>query len=89
MPTRGHYFFIVQGPSQTYNDDAGAWFWEAKSARTHAEVLIEDLKSDGKFDFRDWLMIVKNEDGRTVFSMPIYAAGVDGPRHSHSPRRLC
>jgi hypothetical protein len=78
MPTRGRYFFIVQGPSQAYDDDAGTWFWDAKSAFAHAKALINELKSEGGSDFRDWHMIVRDALGRTVFCIPFNPPSLAG-----------
>ena len=73
MPTRGQYFFIVQSPSQTFSDDAGTWFRNINAALAHADAIIDDLKSEGDYDYRDWLMIVQKPLGHTVYSIPFYA----------------
>ena len=74
MPKRRRFFFIVQGPKQSYDDEAGTLLFDDKSACVHAETLIEELKNDGEYDFRDWMMIVQNDDGHTIFSIPFFAA---------------
>ena len=74
MPKWRRYFFVVQGPKQTYGDDAGTLLSDDKSAFAQAEAFIEELKDDGEYDFRDWLMIVQDDRGGTVFSIPFYSA---------------
>jgi hypothetical protein len=71
MSMAARYFFIVQTPSQRCDDEAGVWLPDDQCALAHAEALIQDLKSDGKYDFRDWLMLVQDAGGRTVYSMPV------------------
>lgn len=70
MPKSARYFFILQAPSQRYDDDAGTWLPDDKSALAHAEALIQELKSEDEYDYRGWLMIVRDAQGRTVFSIP-------------------
>ena len=70
MPELARYFFVVQAPSQRYDDDGGQVLPDEKTAFARASALIEELKGDGEFDYRGWLMIVQDSQGRIVFSIP-------------------
>jgi hypothetical protein len=54
LPASSRYFFVVQTPSQRYDDDAGQLLPDEETVFTHAIALIEELKSDGDGDYRGW-----------------------------------
>jgi hypothetical protein len=64
------YFFIVEGPSRCYDDEAGTLLQDDRAALRMAERVISELKSAGDDGYRDHVMIVKDASGRTVFSIP-------------------
>ncbi len=69
MPSR-LYFFIVQGPSRCYDDETGTSLQDDQAALAMAEKVVRELKSAGDDGYRGHVMIVKDANGRTVFSIP-------------------
>jgi len=70
MPESHRYFFIVRGGGQYYDDESGTLLRDDEAAFDYAASLIEELKSDGEYDVRDWVVTIKNDDGRVIFSIP-------------------
>jgi hypothetical protein len=69
------YFFVIRWAGEVYDDPFGTSFPSAADARDYAHRVIRELKAAGDFDEPDLKMIiVKNELGKTVFTIPFAEA---------------
>jgi hypothetical protein len=67
------YFFTVQRREQIENDPAGAYLPDAEAALYCAECIIRELrKKNGYGDDLSLMMIVKDQAGQTVLSLPFF-----------------
>jgi hypothetical protein len=64
------YFFIVETPTRRYGDEGGAALPDDDAALARAQAIVEELKSGGDCD--GWSVIVQDDSGRIVSSIPIY-----------------
>ena len=63
------YFFAVQTRLQRLNDEGGTSLVDDEKALAHARKLVAHLKNQG--DREGWSMIVEDDTGRIVSSIPI------------------
>jgi hypothetical protein len=69
------YFFVIRWAGEEYDDPFGESFPSDADARNYAHRVIRELKAAGDFDEPDLKMIiVKNELGKTVFTIPFAEA---------------
>jgi hypothetical protein len=69
---QSRYFFNLDGPGKddSYTDRVGTHLATDDVALAHAKVLIRDLKEAGGYDDPAWYMLVKDQNGDIVFSIP-------------------
>jgi hypothetical protein len=67
------YFFTIHGREQVEDNPAGAYLPDAEAALSCAECIIRELrKKNGYSDDLPLMMIVKDQTGRTVSSLPFF-----------------
>jgi hypothetical protein len=64
------YFFIIRVSESELDDPHGSLLASDASARSYAERVIRELKADEDYDGSGSNMIVKDAEGRTLFSIP-------------------
>ena len=75
MLTRGvielsWYFFVIRWAGEENDDPPGASYPSDAEARTHAHSVIRELKASGGYDEPGLTIIVKNDAGESVFTIP-------------------
>lgn len=63
-------FFIIQYPEGEHDDPNGTLFSSDAAALSFAERVIRELKAGGDYSSPGLNMVVKEAEGRTVFSIP-------------------
>ena len=67
------YFFTIHGSEQVEDNLAGAYLPDAAAALSCAEYIIRELrKKSGYEDNLSLMMIVKDQAGQTVSSLPFF-----------------
>jgi hypothetical protein len=69
MTTR-RYFFVIQWPDNQHDDPTGTTFSSDSAAGNYAMRVIRELKFGGGYDDPGLTMVVKDDSGRIVFSVP-------------------
>ena len=65
------YFFTIHGREQVEDDPAGTYLPDKEAALSHAEYTIRELrKKSGYKDNLALMMMVKDQTGQTVLSLP-------------------
>ena len=65
------YFFTIHGREQVEDDPAGTCLPNVEAALSHAEYIIRELrKKSGYRDNLALMMMVKDQTGHTVLSLP-------------------
>jgi hypothetical protein len=72
------YFFDIEGQDQYLEDDSGYEFADLKSAVLYAERVIRELKNDGGWDDPRLAIIVKDENGVILSSIPFLPSEARG-----------
>jgi hypothetical protein len=65
------FFFVMQGPERQIDDESGVVLSDRRSALLYAHELIDDLKSEPGFAYQGWKLIVKDELGEVIHSIPL------------------
>ena len=68
------YYFTIQLPDRQENDRHGTSLPDDCAALDFAARRISELKKDGRYGRPGLMMIVKNEAGKMVLSLPLLAA---------------
>jgi Domain of unknown function (DUF6894) len=67
------YFFTIHGREQVEDTPAGAYLPDAEAALSCAEYMIRELrKTSGYEDDLSLMMIVKDQTGQSVLSLPFF-----------------
>jgi hypothetical protein len=67
------YFFTIHRQDRVENDPDGTYLPDAEAALSYADYTIRKLrKKSGDVDDLSLMMIVKDQAGRTVLSMPFF-----------------
>ena len=67
------YFFTIHGRDGIKDDPAGTYLPDVAAALSYADYTIRKLrKKSGEVDDLSLMMIVKDQAGRTVLSMPFF-----------------
>jgi hypothetical protein len=65
------YFFVLEGPGdERHEDDGGTVLPDKPSAVAYANRIMGELKAAGGYDDPGWVLIVKDEAGETIASLP-------------------
>ena len=67
------YFFTIHRADQVENDPAGTYLPDVAAALSYAEYTIRELrKKNGYKDDLAVMMMVKDQAGETVLSLPFF-----------------
>ena len=66
------YFFTIRGRNRVKDDPHGTNLPDVAAALSNAERKIWDLRKENEYDDPSLMMIVKDETGRTVLSLPFF-----------------
>jgi hypothetical protein len=77
-PAMDRYFFHLQGAREVGEDNAGTLLPNDAAAEMYARRIIRELKQGGGYDKPGLAMIVKNEAGRHIASIPFAECIVSG-----------
>jgi len=67
------YFFTINRQDRIENDRDGAYLSDAEAALSYADYKIRELrKKSGYEDDLTLMMIVRDQDGQTVLSLPFF-----------------
>jgi hypothetical protein len=67
------YFFTIHGRKQVEDNPAGAYLPDAKAALSCAAFIIRELRKNNDYvDDPSLMMIIKDEVGQTVSSLPFF-----------------
>jgi hypothetical protein len=72
------YFFHLLGTREAGEDDAGTLLPNDAAAEMYGRRIIRELKQGGGYDKPGLAMIIKNEAGRHVASIPFAECAVNG-----------
>jgi len=64
------YFFSIHGRAQVDHDPAGTYLPDVAAALSYAEHKIQELREKSDYNDPALMMIVKDEAGQTVLSLP-------------------
>jgi hypothetical protein len=64
------YFFVVQGLHEEIDDPEGTLMASDNAAIALGLKFIHEIKKDRGIDYRDWNLVVRDANGRTVISIP-------------------
>jgi hypothetical protein len=70
------YYFHARGPNRSIPDHQGEELDGLSAAREIAMRIIRGMASDPfhRGDYRRWAMYIKNEEGRTIVTIPFFMA---------------
>jgi hypothetical protein len=69
------YFFTIQGPNNLIEEDhRGTVLPDTAAARSFAERTIKELRNESGFDDPLPMMIVRDDNNRTILSLPFLPA---------------
>ena len=66
------YFFTIRGRNRVKDDRDGTNLPDVAAALSNAEEKIRQLRTQSAYDDPSLMMIVKDEAGRTVLSLPFF-----------------
>jgi hypothetical protein len=66
------YFFTIRGRDRIKDDRAGTNLPDLAAALSNAERKIGELRKESGYDDPTLMMIVKDEAGQTVLSLPFF-----------------
>ena len=67
------YFFTIHRADQVENDSAGTYLPDVAAALSYAEYTIRELRKKNAYeDDLALMMIVKDQAGQTVLSLPFF-----------------
>ena len=66
------YFFTVRGRNRAEDDRDGTNLPDIAAALSNAEHKIRELRTQSEYDDPSLMMIVKDESGQTVLSLPFF-----------------
>jgi hypothetical protein len=66
------YFFTIHGREQVEDDPDGTYLPDAAAALSYAEYTIRELRKKSGYNYLALMMMVKDEAGQTVLSLPFF-----------------
>ncbi len=66
------YFFTIRGRNRVKDDRDGTNLPDVAAALSNAEEKIRQLRTQSAYDDPTLMMIVKDEAGQTVLSLPFF-----------------
>jgi hypothetical protein len=66
------YFFTIRRPGRVKDDPHGTNLPDIAAALSHAEYKIVELRKESPYNDPALMMIVKDEGGRMVLSLPFF-----------------
>jgi hypothetical protein len=67
------YFFTIQGKDRVQNDPDGTYLPDAEAALSYADYSIRELRKKSVYeDDLSLMMIIKDQAGQTVSSLPFF-----------------
>ena len=66
------YFFTIHGQDRVEDDPNGAYLLDVSAALCCAKDKIRKLRKKGAYNDLSLVMIVTDEAGQTVFSLPFF-----------------
>jgi hypothetical protein len=66
------YFFTIRGREKVKDDRSGMNLPDVAAALSNAEHRIRELRKESGYDDPALVMIVKDEAGQTVLSLPFF-----------------
>ena len=67
------YFFTIHRHGRAENDPDGTYLPDAEAALSYADYTIRELRKKGVYDDDlSLMMIVKDQAGQTVLSLPFF-----------------
>jgi hypothetical protein len=66
------YYFTIRGRDRIKDDHYGTNLPDVATALSHAERTIRELRKESGGDDPTLMMIVKDEAGQTVLSLPFF-----------------
>ncbi len=66
------YFFTIRGRNRVKDDHDGTNLPDVAAALSNAEEKIRQLRTQSAYDDPTLMMIVKDEAGQTVLSLPFF-----------------
>ena len=73
------YFFTIRGRNRVKDDRDGTNLPDIAAALSNAEHKIRELRTKSGYDDPTLMMIVKDEAGQTVLSLPLFFQGTNHP----------
>lgn len=64
------YFFDLHGLPESHRDRHGTELPNDAEALAYAERIVRELKVAGGYNVPGLAMVVRSDDGRTIFSIP-------------------
>jgi uncharacterized protein DUF6894 len=64
------YYFALRSPDEEADDENGTVLPSDEAALSYAQRVIGELKESGGYDGPGLVMVVANEAGRVLFSVP-------------------
>ena len=66
------YFFTIRGRNRVKDDHHGTNLPDVEAALSNAEHKIRELRKESGYNDPTLMMIVKDEAGQTVLSLPFF-----------------
>jgi Domain of unknown function (DUF6894) len=66
------YFFAIRGRDRFKDDPHGTNLPDVAAALSNADRKIRELRKENEYDDPSLMMIVKDEAGQTVLSLPFF-----------------
>ena len=66
------YFFTIHGREQVEDDPAGTYLPNVEAALSHAEYIIRELRKKSGYKDPALMMMIKDEAGQAVLSLPFF-----------------
>jgi len=66
------YFFTIHGWAQVEDDRDGTYLPDVAAALSYAESTIRELRKKSGYNDLALMMIVKDQAGQTVLSLPFF-----------------
>jgi hypothetical protein len=66
------YFFTIHGQDRVTDDPEGTYLPDESAALSYADYTIRELRKKSGYDDLSLMMIVKDQPGHTVLSLPFF-----------------
>jgi hypothetical protein len=70
MPSPRYFFVLVWQDGREHDDPHGTVLPNDDTARAYAERVIRELQQSAGYDASGLTMVVRNDAGKTLFSIP-------------------